>query len=56
MAKDMENPRVKRSCVMTAGAIGIPVTHGLGTTLRPSQEMVLCSRVAFASTASDSAN
>lgn len=56
MAEDLQNPRVKVSCVMTAGAIGIPVTHGLGTALLPSQETGLCSRVAFASTASDTAS
>lgn len=56
LAEDMENPRVKVSCVRTAGAISIPVTHGLGMALCPSQEMGLCSRVVFASTASDTAN
>lgn len=56
MDEDMENPRVKVSCVMTAGAIDIPVTHGLGMALLLSQEMGLCSMVAFASTASDTAN
>lgn len=39
MAEDRENPKVKVSCVMTDGAIGIPVTHGLGTALLLSQEM-----------------
>lgn len=56
MAEDVENPRVKVSCVMAAGAIGTPVTHGLGMALLPSQERGLCSRVASASAASDTAN
>ena len=45
----------KVSCIVPAGAVGVPLPPGLGMALLPSQEMCLCSGVAFASTPGDTA-